>query len=153
MESEFNAAFQLVKDLAFIAQLLPGFHIPCQKPFPILQDNTSACYLAEKPNLQGRRTRHMDVRYHYVQKQVRQLEVTFKRISTEWQVADLGTKSVDRETRERLAPMLMGGGLCFGPGRPRRLSCPQHSPPLQAPTARAKGRLRSGIHDPGVQPR
>jgi len=62
MESEFNAAFGLIKDLAFVSQLLPGFGIEYSKPVPILEDNTAACYLAEKPNLQSRRTRHMDVR-------------------------------------------------------------------------------------------
>ena len=96
MEAEFNAAFQLIKDLAFVEQLVPDFGLVCEKPYPAMKDNMSACYLSQKPNMQGRRTRHMDVRYHYVQAKVMEGLVELKHLDTAWQVAD---RHEEREPR------------------------------------------------------
>jgi hypothetical protein len=129
MEAEFNAAFQLVKELAFVEQLVPDFGFECAKPYPVMEDNMSACYLSQKPNLQGRRTRHMDVRFHYVQDKVMSGLVELKHLDTAWQVADIGTKNVDRAISEKLGGFLMGDVP---------LMCPVIAAAVEAPSTMLK---------------
>lgn len=109
MEAEFVEAFHCAKELVHIEKLLEGGvgeDMVC--PVPVLEDNSSAIFLSLKPNLQGERTRHMDVKYHYLQTLVREGLLELKAISTLWQVADICTKNVPFAIRDRLAPLLMG---------------------------------------------
>jgi len=77
-------------------------------PIPILEDNTAAIYLSEKANLNNRRTRHMAVRWHWLQQKVMSELIKLHHVRTEFQVADILTKGVDRGTFNRLASILLG---------------------------------------------
>jgi hypothetical protein len=73
----------------------------------------------------------MDVRYHYVQTKVMEGLVELKHLDTAWQVADIGTKNVSREIRDRLDGLLMGDVP---------LMCPVIAAAVEAPSTMLKPR-------------
>ena len=92
-EAEYRALAAAVKELIWIYMIICslGFHV--QLPMPVHEDNQAAERLAKDYGCQ-KRTKHIDVRFHYV----RQLEeagiiaVRYKR--SEEQLADLLTKNL-----------------------------------------------------------
>lgn len=64
---------------------------------PLKRDNTSGIYIAKNP-LQHSRTKHIEVRHHFLRDNVEKGHVEIEFISTEYQLADIFTKplSVDR---------------------------------------------------------
>ena len=58
---------------------------------PIKCDNTSAISIAKNP-VQHSRTKHIDVRHHFIRDHVEKGDVSISFISTELQLADIFTK-------------------------------------------------------------
>jgi hypothetical protein len=108
MESEFMAATEMVKVVVWLVRLMLALKIPVTLPVPILEDNSACVFLSEKPNLNGRRTRHMQLRWHWMQEQVKAGLVKLVHVPTEDQVADILTKPVDRPIFNRLSAVMMG---------------------------------------------
>jgi hypothetical protein len=108
MESEFMAANRAARFAIWLQRMIVGFGLPAPMPFPIMEDNTATIYLARKPNLNGARTRHMEVRWHWLQQQVIGQKVVLHHLRTQFQVADVLTKGVDHGTFNRLEGVLLG---------------------------------------------
>ncbi|MCP4448917.1 MAG: Ty1/Copia family ribonuclease HI, partial [Myxococcales bacterium] len=113
MEAEFIAAAELAKALVYLKRVITGFGIPLPTTQPILEDNTSAIYLSEKTSLNNPRTRHMNVRWHWLQEQVHSAAVKLLYCPTPEQVADVLTKNVSRPIFMKLAPRLLGAEPLF----------------------------------------
>ena len=79
-----------------------------RSPVPILEDNMATIALSMKPSLNSGRSRHMDVRWHWLQQMHLERKLRLHFIPTEWQVADLFTKNACAPVHARLQPMLMG---------------------------------------------
>ena len=80
---------------------IPGLSGPDILPIPVYEDNQSAMFMTAKPLHQGR-TKHIDVRFHWIRHQVKNgvLKILYKP-STE-QLADLLNKPVTVATFLRL---------------------------------------------------
>ena len=63
---------------------------------PIKCDNTSAISIAKNP-VQHSRTKHIDVRHHFIRDHVEKGDVSLIFVSTNMQVADIFTKPVSEE--------------------------------------------------------
>ena len=63
---------------------------------PILCDNTSAINLSKNP-IQHSRTKHIEIRHHFLRDHVQKGDVVIKFISTEKQLADIFTKPLSEE--------------------------------------------------------
>ena len=61
---------------------------------PILCDNSSAIAIANNPVLHSR-SKHIDIRYHFIRDHVSKGDVELHFIPTEYQLADLFTKPLD----------------------------------------------------------
>ncbi|KYM94367.1 Copia protein [Cyphomyrmex costatus] len=73
---------------------------------PILRvDNASAIKLMKNPGFH-KRSKHIDVRFHYVRERVQEQQLKIEYIPSEEQVADILTKPVPRVRNERLRRML-----------------------------------------------
>ena len=107
-ESEFMTAFDCAKALLWTTRLLQGMNVDVQLPAPILEDNNAAIQLSRRPSLNSGNSRHMEVRWHWLQTQVKQRSVTLVYVPTEWQVTDLFTKGLGKAIFTRLSPLLMG---------------------------------------------
>ena len=107
-EAEFMTAFEAAKRIMWVLRLLSGLQIEVKVPVPILEDNNAAIQLSRRPSLNSGHSRHMEVRWHWLQAQVEARQVRLTYLTTAWQVADLFTKAVNGSLFNRLSPLLMG---------------------------------------------
>ena len=68
-------------------------------------DNTSAINVSKNP-VHHSRTKHIDVRHHFLRDHVEKGNVVLNHVCTQDQVADIFTKGLSREPFERLRVML-----------------------------------------------
>ena len=66
------------------------------KSIPIKCDNTSAISIAKNP-VQHSRTKHIDVRHHFIRDHVEKGDVSISFISTELQLVDIFTKPLPED--------------------------------------------------------
>ena len=76
---------------------------------PIMCDSSSAISVAKNPVLHSR-TKHIDVRYHFLRDNYEKGIIDIVKVKSENQVADILTKSLDLDTFARLRGEL---GVCF----------------------------------------
>ena len=60
---------------------------------PICSDNNGAIFIATNP-VQERRTKHIDVRYHYIRERIEEGDIEVFRVDTEDNIADVLTKAL-----------------------------------------------------------
>ncbi|GJS14997.1 hypothetical protein Tco_0409469 [Tanacetum coccineum] len=71
------------------------------KKVPIFCDNTSAIAISNNPVLHSR-TKHIDIRFHFFRDHILKGDIELHFIPTEYQLADIFTKSLDEPTFTRL---------------------------------------------------
>ena len=74
----------------------------------IFTDNRAAKFLCEAEGTMHSRTKHIDIRHHFVRDRIRAGEVCVEWIQSSDQVADILTKGLDRGTFKQLRVMLLG---------------------------------------------
>jgi hypothetical protein len=90
-EAEYKEVANTTAELIWIQVLLRELGIP-QPRSPILWcDNIGATYLTANPHFH-RRTKHVEVDYHFVRERVASRQLDVRLISTKDQVADIMTK-------------------------------------------------------------
>ncbi|GKE12613.1 hypothetical protein Tco_1416164 [Tanacetum coccineum] len=71
------------------------------KMVPIFCDNTSATGISNNLVLHSR-TKHIDIRYHFIRDHILKCDIELHFIPTEYQLADIFTKPLDEPTFTRL---------------------------------------------------
>jgi hypothetical protein len=91
-EAEYMAASDACRQIAWLRNLFQelGYEL---KSIPLIMDNQAAIYMASNP-AQEARTKHMDVRYHYIRQCVKDDLVDLYYIKTDDQAADILTKNL-----------------------------------------------------------
>ena len=77
------------------------------KPAIIFEDNTACIALASNPVLHER-TKHIDMRYHFVRERILSKEISVHFVGTDLMLADLLTKSVSVQVSNNLLFRLLG---------------------------------------------
>jgi hypothetical protein len=95
-EAEYIAAGACCAQLLWMKQTLRDFGCEFNK-IPLLCDNGSAIKLANNP-MQHSRTKHIDIRHHFLRDHEAKGDIELFHVSTENQIADIFTKPLD-ETR------------------------------------------------------
>ena len=90
------AASEASREAAWLAKMLTEMGFRNNTPIIILSDSQSAMQIAENP-VHHDKTKHIDVRYHYVREQVQEGKVKFEYLETGRMVADSLTKGVPEE--------------------------------------------------------
>ena len=72
---------------------------------PIFCDNTSVINLTKNP-VHHSRTKHIDIRHHFLRDHVEKGNITLEHCRTEDQIADIFTKALNREPFETLRILL-----------------------------------------------
>jgi uncharacterized membrane protein YciS (DUF1049 family) len=103
-EAEYIAAGSCCAQILWIRNQLRDYGFVLDK-IPILCDNTSAIAITNNP-VQHSRTKHIDIRYHFIREHVMNGTVELFFIPTEEQTADIFTKSIDESTFTRLVGKL-----------------------------------------------
>jgi hypothetical protein len=92
-EAEYVGYSSAAKDAAWIQALLQELEIPI-KQIPLYVDNRSAIALAENSGYRAR-TKHIDVRYHYIRQQVQNGQIKLEYLPTAEMPADGLTKPLN----------------------------------------------------------
>jgi hypothetical protein len=90
-EAEYVAASETAKEAVWIRRILPEFQQSQDDPIVIKCDNQSAIQLTRHPD-QRQKTKHIDVRYHFIRLQQEVGEIDIQYVSTADQLADILTK-------------------------------------------------------------
>ena len=106
-EAEYLALSTAVKDALFLRNLM-GDLMPSQnKTVLLFEDNQSS--IKQASNLQSsERTKHIDVRHHFIKHHVANGDVALEYLPTDDQPADLLTKSLDRIKVSKFRQILLG---------------------------------------------
>ena len=104
-EAEYIGMCEAVKELMAVKNLLEFLQVSVKKPFRVYNDNQGALYIGK--NLASvSRTRHVEMKYYFVQDLVEKKEIQLVYKKTTEMIADIFTKALGRvkfqEFRERL---------------------------------------------------
>ncbi|CAM8883048.1 unnamed protein product [Rhodiola kirilowii] len=106
-EAEYTAAGSCCTQLLWMKQMLSEYGVK-QKEMTLYCDNMSAISISKNP-VQHSRTKHIDIRHHFIRELVEQKVVTLKHVTTDKQLADIFTKPLDAAQFKTLRSSL---GLC-----------------------------------------
>ncbi len=106
MEAEYVAMAHVAREVLSLSSLLSelGFDIGCVS---IFVDNSPAVFVSQNPVV-TQKSKHIDLRYHFIRDVVARGIVDFKWIPTNLQLADSFTKYLDRIRFLRLRGCLVG---------------------------------------------
>ena len=94
-----------VKEVSFIQMLLTEVATAV-----VCEDNTGVLFLATNSQV-GMRTKHIDVRYHFLQDKVADGSISFVYIRSEDNPSDLLTKNVKQQVHDRHASSILNGTI------------------------------------------
>jgi hypothetical protein len=106
-EAEYIALFETSKLVSWARQFLADLGFQQVAPTVIFEDNLSTIHLVEFGNDKGK-TKHMDVRFHYIRELVESDQVKLNHKSTLDMIADILTKASTTPIFLRLRPFLLG---------------------------------------------
>ena len=92
-EAEFVAASQAGQEVVYLRVLLRGFGYTQKKPTEIWEDNASCIMMSENPTNRDR-SRHVDVKVHYLRDLVRDGHVKLVKCAGTQNISDSLTKSL-----------------------------------------------------------
>lgn len=95
-EAEYVAGSEAAKELIWLRYLLKDIGYHCQSGSELFVDNLSAINITKNPELH-KRTKHIDIKYHFIREKVSSKEITVKYVSTKLQMADFLTKALPKE--------------------------------------------------------
>ena len=89
----------------WLRNLLEQLNHPQEDSTPIYVDNKSAIELAKNPVQHGR-SKHIDIKYHFLGDHLKQRTVKLEYCNTKEQMADIFTKALPTDTFIKLRTML-----------------------------------------------
>jgi hypothetical protein len=103
-EAEYMALSDSSRQISWIKSLMSeiGFDIG---PVTLCGDNQGSLFLAANP-AQDKRTKHIDIRFHYIKEVIEQGKIVLYFVPTQKQVADLLTKNLPGPPLKRLRQKL-----------------------------------------------
>jgi hypothetical protein len=106
-EAEYVALGDAVKEALYLRNLFRELTNKDMPAIPLLEDNQST--IKQALNLQStRRTKHIDMRHHFLKEHVANKDVSMHYISTTQQAADCLTKSLDRVKVDHFRQIILG---------------------------------------------
>jgi hypothetical protein len=86
-------------------QTLIDIQVEYDKPIPIYCDNTRAISISKNPVMHSK-TKHIPIKYHFLQEQVAEKNIRVEFVGTKEQVVDIFTKPLPQEAFEYLRQRL-----------------------------------------------
>ena len=101
-EAEYVAVAEACTDVMFIKMMMELMNLEIEKPVIVHCDNVGAIFMGNNAK-QSIRTKHIDVRYHFIREYVVDGLVEIVFVKSEENDADIFTKNVGKETYEKHA--------------------------------------------------
>lgn len=109
VEAEYMALAAAAQEVMFVLQVLRSMNITVSGPVRVYEDNRGCIALATNPMTTGK-TKHIDVKYHFVRGLVRERHIEVVWCETTDMLADILTKfSIPARQHLRLAARIMSG--------------------------------------------
>jgi hypothetical protein len=105
VEAEYVAASETAKEAVWIKRILPELQLNTEGPITIYCDNQGTIQLTRNPE-QRQKTKHIDLRYHYIREQQEKGQIEIRYIESENQLADILTKALPKPRFEFLREAL-----------------------------------------------
>lgn len=103
-EAEYVAATMATTEAIWVTKVLTDMSIDVPMPVIIFEDNIGCLFVAKNP--ETKRSKHIDVRYHFLRECIWNNRIELKKIASQEQIADCLTKGLGRvlflKFRERL---------------------------------------------------
>lgn len=106
MEAEFMALARTTCEAIWLRELSSELGVPTTGPLSIKVDNDAAMMFAESVAFHAR-SKHIDIRYHFVRERVASNEVRLTHCASEDNLADILTKALPRPLFEKLRDQIM----------------------------------------------
>lgn len=90
-EAEYMALFEAVREALWLKSLLKSLRINLNEPIKIFEDNQGCISIANNPSCH-KRSKHIDIKYHFSREQIENKLIKILYISTDKQIADILTK-------------------------------------------------------------
>ncbi|KAI5412473.1 hypothetical protein KIW84_057228 [Lathyrus oleraceus] len=103
-EAEYIAAGSSCSQLVWMKQMLTEYNVT-QNVMTLLCDNLSAINISKNP-IQHSRTKHIDIRHHFIRDLVEDKVITLEHVATDLHLADIFTKALDATQFENLRSKL-----------------------------------------------
>jgi hypothetical protein len=100
-EAEYVAMTEAVKEALWVRSAMKELCDQGNGPLTVFCDNQSAIAMTDKQNFSNK-TKHVDVKFHFVRDMVKKEELELKYIATDVNIADLMTKPLGRVKMEQL---------------------------------------------------
>ncbi|GAB2277331.1 hypothetical protein Dimus_039228 [Dionaea muscipula] len=104
-ESEYIAAASCVSHVLWLRQLLLEMRLCQELPTNVFVDNQSAIAVAKNPVYHDR-SKHIDVRFHFLREAIAREDVELVFVRTEFQAADILTKPLGFQAFSKLRALL-----------------------------------------------
>ena len=109
-EAEYMGLAEAAKETMHLREFLKELGFENLANATVLNDNMGAKRLAENPIFHAR-TKHIDVRHHFVREALQKKQLKLEHVSTDDMVADMLTKALPRPKHQRCLNMLGLGSL------------------------------------------
>lgn len=103
-EAEYVAACQAVQESIWVEKLLTDLDIEVKYPIEINEDNFGCVMISKNP--ETKRTKHIDVKFHFLRNLVWEGRYVLTQVSTKDQMADIMTKGLTRVNFEKFVDMM-----------------------------------------------
>lgn len=102
-EAEYKSLGDITKEIMWIKTLLKKiFNIKLKFPTPIFEDNQGAISLANnETNHSSYKTKHMDLRHHFIRREIAIKSITLQFVPTHKMLADFLTKAVGKTANKQ----------------------------------------------------
>ena len=104
-EAEYVALSAATQEVIWLRRLLTDVGVPPEGPTVVHEDNQGAIAMAKNP-VGHARTKHIDIRYHFVREGVQNGAIVLKYIATDEMIADMLTKPLPKHRFEKLVTEL-----------------------------------------------
>lgn len=103
-ESEYIAMTETCKEIVWLRNIAIFFNVRIAETITILTDSQS-CMAIIQNEKHSSRTKHIDIKYHFVRKEVEEKRVKLKYVSTDMNIADMLTKPLGPTKIQQLREM------------------------------------------------
>ena len=104
-EAEYIALSAAAQEALWMRQLLTDLNVNIDEPVTIYEDNQSAIAMSKNPQFHGR-SKHIDIKYHFVRDQVEKKTLTVLYCPTGSMLADVFTKGIPKEQFKKLRELI-----------------------------------------------
>lgn len=104
-EAEYLALSSAVQEAVWLRQLLSDLGFQQESPTTINEDNQGVIALSKHPTSHSR-TKHIDIRYHYIRQEINEKRIKVVYCSTDKMIADILTKGLGKQKFETFRDLL-----------------------------------------------